>query len=140
MEDKVKGYWHVYSDGKRADMDDCVQRQVIAAKLISGALAGNCQLLDFVGAAGRGRGGVDGYLEEFSAGVKDTNEILFIGFGCLVGYFKGAWGVCCEEAAENLACLAAGAVPLGRDDCYVQIVCEPAGQGCSVSCSEIFGN
>ena len=71
--------------------------------------AGNAQLLDFVGVTA-GRGGVDGDLEVFTAGVKDADEILLIGFRSPVGYLKGTGCVGSEEIAENLAGLGLGAV------------------------------
>ena len=49
------------------------------AELVGVALAGDGELLDFVGFAGGG-GGVDGDLEEFSACVEDTDEVFLIGF------------------------------------------------------------
>ena len=61
-------------------------------ELIDVTLAGDGELLDFVGAAGGG-GGVDCDLEEFSACVQHSNQILLISLGCFVGYFEGTGGV-----------------------------------------------
>ena len=48
-------------------------------RLVGTALADDGQLLDFIGAAGRGGGGVDGYLEEFAAGIENAQEVFLVG-------------------------------------------------------------
>lgn len=65
---------------------------VQTGQLVHVTLAGDGELLDFVGAAGGG-GGVDCDLEKLSAGVQHTNEILFVGFRGLMGNLEGTRGV-----------------------------------------------
>ena len=116
------------------------QKNTISANtpLIS-RLAGNVELLDFVGFPGRGSG-VNGDLEKLPARIQKADHVLFIGLRGLVRYGEGARGVGFEKRTENFAGLFAGAVSGGGNDGDVQIVCEPAGQGGGVSRGQVFGD
>ena len=105
---------------------------------INRRLAGYIELLDFVGLASRG-GGVDGYLEEFSAGVQLAYQVLFIGFRCPVGYLEGTGRIGAEEGAEDFPGLLLGAAAGGRDYRNVHILREPAGEGIDISLRQITG-
>ena len=68
--------------------------------LIRSRLAGYVQLLDFVGVAAEG-GGIDGDLEEFTAGIQKADEVFFVGFRSPVGGLEGTGGVGFEKGAED---------------------------------------
>ena len=67
---------------------------------IYSGLPRNIELLDFVCLA-VGGGGIDGYLEEFSAGIKLADQVFFVGFRRPVGYLEGTGRIGAEEGAED---------------------------------------
>ena len=102
-------------------------------------MAGDVELLDFVGVATRG-GGIDGYLKEFAACVKDADEVLFIGLGGLVDHLERAGRIGRKELAQGFPGLFLGTVAGRGYDGEVQVVGKPAGEGGGVSCGKVFGD
>ena len=101
--------------------------------------ARDTKLLDFVGVSA-GRSGVDGDLEVFTSGVEYADEVFLIGLRGFVSYLERTRSVAGKEGAKNLTCLGLGAVAGRRQNCEVQIICKPAGEGHHIPGCKVFGN